>query len=381
MAPFGGKAGTPPATARARDPPSASVINVGDEAIAPEDDIHVVISSGCSVQQHWQSETLMWSWKNLNHPGKITRIVSGCKNYEAEVLFSQTSVSEANFFFTQDYTKMVNGKPCWFFNKPHGMREFIQKSGVKESVIILLDPDMTIVQPFDNHLPTSKLHVTENHPAAASYGLDARIFDWGICEGGDCSRQLSSSEKLSYMIGPPYILHRKDWEKMVDGWVDISGKAFDHAQGGGSESTTFVHTNAEMNGFILSSAQLNLRFRSDISIMASDPNIGSYKEAWNLPEVVIMHYAHNYGHDIRSSTKYHRWSKHNHPHDLLINCKAWQYYDEEQYLNQWHDMQPKHKFSLEHSMIPVNRAVKAWRDKFGCDQLDVFCPYNDACHK
>jgi len=346
--------------------------------VDPSQDIHVVISSGCSVQQFWQSETLMWSWKNLNHPGKITRIVSGCKNYEAEVLFTQTSVEEANFFFTKDYTKMVNGKPCWFFNKPNGMREFIKESGVEESVIVLLDPDMTLVKPFDNHLPSSKLHVTAGHPVMASYGLDDSIFDWHICKGNDCDREMSKEDHFEYyMGGPPYILHRDDWLRMVDDWVSLSEKAFAKGAGGGA-STTFVHTNAEMYGFILSCAQLGLRFTIDSAIMTSNPSIGPDRERWELDKVVIMHYAHHYGHDTTSSEKWMRWSKHNHPHDLLINCDDWNYFDVEKYMGQF-ELKPKHQFALEHSMVKVNNAVRAWREKFGCGQQNVFCPYNDAC--
>jgi len=345
-----------------------------------EHDIHVVISSGCSVQQYWQSETLMWSWKNLKHPGKITRIVSGCKNYEAEVLFTQTSVQEANFFFTKDFTKMVGGKPCWFFNKPNGMQEFIKESGVEESVIVLLDPDMTLVKPFDNHLPTSNLPVTEGHPVMASYGLDHTIFDWHICSGNDCDVEMSQDEHLAlYMGGPPYIMHRNDWMRMVDNWVDLSEKAFAKGAGGGA-STTFVHTNAEMYGFILSCAQLGLRFNIDSGIMVSNPTIGSAREQWDFDKVVVMHYAHHYGKDHTSSEKWMRWSKHNHPHDLLINCDSWDYFDEEMYIDQF-QLKPKHLFALQHSLVKVNKAARAWREKFGCGQLELFCPYNDACKK
>jgi len=345
--------------------------------IDPSQDIHVVISSGCSVQQFWQSESLMWSWKKVNHPGKITRIVSGCENFEAEKLFSQTSVEEANFFFTEDFTKMIDGKPCWFFNKPNGMQKFIKESGVRESVIVLLDPDMTIVKPFDNHLPSSEYHVTEGHPLMSRYALNSVIFGWDFCHGGDCGMSRGDASKY-YMGGPPYILHRRDWDRMVDDWVALSEKAFAKGSGGGS-SSTFVHTNAEMYGFILSCAQLGLRFSVDNAMMASNTAMHATQELWDLEKVRVMHYAHQYGKDIHSSEKFMRWSKHNHPHDLLINCRDFQMFDEHMYMEQF-ELAPKHKFALENSLVVINKAVRDWRRIFGCEQREFFCPYNDACH-
>merc|ERR1719320_1639919 len=122
-----------------------------------------------------------------------------------------------------------------------------------------------------------------------------------------------------YMGGPPYILHRRDWEKMVDDWVALSEKAWTKGSGGGA-SSTFVHTNAEMYGFILSCAQLSLRFRVSNSLMVSNTEMRNFHESWEMEKVKVMHYAHWYGHNIKSSEKWMRWSKHNHPHDLLINC-------------------------------------------------------------
>lgn len=213
----------------------------------------------------------------------------------------------------------------------------------------------------------------------ATYGLDDQIFDWHICSGNDCDGTLDRQSRHDfYMGGPPYILHRNDWAKMVDGWVDLSEKAWVKASG--SVSTTFVHTNAEMDGFILSSAAQGLRYRVDNRIMASDPHIGPTTEQWEFPEVVIMHYAHTYGYNEKSSKRWHRWSKHNHPHDLLINCETWNYFDVEKYMAQW-ELRPKHKFAMEHSLVTVNRAVRAWRDLYGCGQLQAFCPYNDACQR
>ena len=69
--------------------------------------------------------------------------------------------------------------------------------------------------------------------------------------------------------------------------------------------------------------------------MASNPTIDYAIEHWDFDKVVVMHYAHHYGNDHTSSSKWNRWSKHNHPHDLLINCDSWNYFDEEMYIDQF----------------------------------------------
>ena len=41
------------------------------------DDVHVVFTTGCNGYQNWQSETLLYSWARIKHPGRITRIIAG----------------------------------------------------------------------------------------------------------------------------------------------------------------------------------------------------------------------------------------------------------------------------------------------------------------
>merc|ERR1712130_359318 len=93
-----------------------------------------------------------------------------------------------------------------------------------------------------------------------------------------------------------------------------------------------------------------------------------------------MHYAQNYGHNMDGQIRTaERWSKHNWPHDLLVNCKEFPLWNETAFFAL--PMDERNEFSLKHSLIPINRAVEAWRAKFGCDQLEKFCPYNDECGK
>ena len=69
-------------------------------------DIHIVVSTGCSPGQNWQAETMMHSWKRINHPGKLTRIVAGCENEKQKEEASKTAISEATIHFTPDYCFM-----------------------------------------------------------------------------------------------------------------------------------------------------------------------------------------------------------------------------------------------------------------------------------
>eukprot|EP00494_Astrolonche_serrata_P007025 UN07050 len=60
--------------------------------IETNEDIHLVISSGCHGAQNWESETLMSSWYRMGHPGQMTRLISGCANDQEKELAGKTGV-------------------------------------------------------------------------------------------------------------------------------------------------------------------------------------------------------------------------------------------------------------------------------------------------
>ena len=72
------------------------------------DDVHIVISTGCSGYQNWQSEVLLYSWAKVKQPGRITRIAAGCKTEEDKLLVNKTAIPNDDnrilWYFVKDYT-------------------------------------------------------------------------------------------------------------------------------------------------------------------------------------------------------------------------------------------------------------------------------------
>ena len=124
------------------------------------DDIHIVVTTGCNGYQNWQSEVLLYSWASIKQPGRITRIVAGCKNDKEIELANRTGIPNNEnrilTYFVDDYTPDEPGKghPFHYFNKPFGMNKWLhdKKDEIYENVIVLIDPDMIITKKFLFHI-------------------------------------------------------------------------------------------------------------------------------------------------------------------------------------------------------------------------------------
>eukprot|EP00497_Spongosphaera_streptacantha_P000526 TRINITY_DN1342_c0_g2_i2.p1 TRINITY_DN1342_c0_g2~~TRINITY_DN1342_c0_g2_i2.p1 ORF type:complete len:223 (-),score=50.44 TRINITY_DN1342_c0_g2_i2:27-695(-) len=108
-----------------------------------KEDIHLVVSCGCTDYQHWQAEVQLQSWVRLHHPGQITRLISGCRTEEERESMTKTSVTSGrvNFFFTPEFSPpksavvQSGNKPYWFLNKPNSVNDWLSFVKVHESVI------------------------------------------------------------------------------------------------------------------------------------------------------------------------------------------------------------------------------------------------------
>ena len=124
------------------------------------DDVHTVVTTGCSGYQNWQFETLLYSWASVQQPGRFTRIIAGCKSDIERIRANTTAIPNDDhrilFYFVRDFApeKQSGGRPFWYFNKPFGFNQWLFDPNVDiyESVIILIDPDMIILKPLLFHL-------------------------------------------------------------------------------------------------------------------------------------------------------------------------------------------------------------------------------------
>lgn len=124
----------------------------------------------------------MYSWARLNHPGQITRIVSGCKSFEEKKSALKTAIisERVHLFYTPEYTPEKQGRHggrgFHYFNKPFSMRKFVTEIDIAESVLVLLDPDMIITKVFNYNLPDvgEQYQVRKGHPVSQKYGIGAK---------------------------------------------------------------------------------------------------------------------------------------------------------------------------------------------------------------
>lgn len=243
------------------------------------EDIHVVLSTGCSPSQNWQSEVLMYSWKLSKHPGKLTRIASGCENEEQKLAAQRTAISEANIFFSPDYCEMdeiVMGdeftrkrRYCHLWNKPMGMNYWLDNAKISESVVVLLDPDQIIVKPFEVHMKSIGEHfVSEGKPTHNRYGYGC---EWQHhCTQPHCKKLSCNEARLKYTVGPPYMMHINDWRKLAPLW-----KKYSHVTR--PEDYKDDGIMFEMYSFSAASAHLNF-YTSIVEYMIS--NLGANEKAW-----------------------------------------------------------------------------------------------------
>jgi len=269
-----------------------------DEKVVPAPSFHTVVSCGCSAYQNWQVEVLLYSWWKVKQPGHFTRLTAGCKDDEQKRRAQKTAVpakDRIHYFFTPDYAPpdgtWHRSQKFYFFNKPYGMKELIESGSIKEDVIMLVDPDMIMWKQFLNHLPESgDLHVREGHPVAQLYGIGPKWVDWKLCTTGDCEISHDRAWK-HYSVGPPYIMHRNDWKKLVPRWA--------HYSPGALEKDPWPSILAEMYSFAIAAAELNLPFLVHKDYMLSGP---SGMEPWNLADwslsdgfgTHILHYCQSY---------------------------------------------------------------------------------------
>jgi len=121
---------------------------------------------------------MFWNWKNVGSRGRITRIASGCHTDEDREQVRKTAVEDdrIGMYIVEE----AENKEHKWLNKPVGLQEFFSTANVQESILILLDPDMIIVKPFDVK------NVSEGNPVAQKYGIGTKWLNWNLCDTEMC---------------------------------------------------------------------------------------------------------------------------------------------------------------------------------------------------
>ena len=266
-------------------------------------EVHLVFSTDCSDYQDWQTLVFFHSATMIKQQGKITRIASGCSEEQQKVLtdlYGQLyphGLYQAHFTpdFKKDESSNVNYD---FYNKPRGMQHWLshaQPPIPDDTVIALLDPDMILLRPItakvrgmkgilyntkrpygvkDEDIFTS---VDVGKPVGQTYGLSApwandkhKKFNRKKICGADspCMLPLEDYAAEHYSVGPPYIAHKLDFDKIVDSWTRLVPKVYE----------SYPYLLAEMYAYSMAAAHEELPHLQLNNLMVS--NVDSSNEGW-----------------------------------------------------------------------------------------------------
>lgn len=263
---------------------------------------HVVFSTGCSIFQDWQSYVFFFHVLKSGQQGHVTRIASGCKDDEAKDLrrvfkeeIEPMAPGRLHLHLTPEYGKIKPGLSFKYFNKPFGMRHWMENglgypdghATHDDSIIILMDPDQILLRPFTNDFTNSseiwrlregryKLKVEHGSPFAQQYGYGLqwkRKVDISHVFNDEPTPVSTMADKEAFdyymAMGPPYVATAKDMYAIVSKWSEIVARVHD----------SYPFLLAEMFGYNLAIAHLGLRHTIAFSFMVSDVFAG---EGWKL---------------------------------------------------------------------------------------------------
>jgi hypothetical protein len=295
---------------------------------------HVVFSTSCSLQQHWESYVFFYHCMRVRQPGNITRIVSGCTVSETEqlmefhekyiVTLADMSIQTFRVHFTPSYGSLYlsEGKyPYKYMNKPYGLRHWMENylhlswtdhnttilspflsSGRQEQhqelldgVVILMDPDMVLFQPITHDFTGENIiwtkeprirKVAHGNPISQQDGYlsnEWMKFNFSYITGDPSIKPPPYSEgPIHWNTGPPYLATVSDMYRIVSLWTETAPRVLD----------VFPQLFAEMYGFVIATVMLQLPFQMIQSIVVSTTS-ATNREGWSfvdaIPDTDVCH--------------------------------------------------------------------------------------------
>ena len=210
---------------------------------------HVIFSTGCSLQQHWESYVFFYHAHKVQQPGNVTRLVSGCTTEEEMELrqFHETKIATISNRFHVFFTPDFSSGPSFtkgdykYNNKPNsvylwmkdilGMDQTDHPKEVEDGIVLLLDPDMVLLRPLLHDFSNQEMVYASTNVLAsnASYQPDSRgtrVVEHGrpmaqqdgylgnewmqfnvtrITRGGKFPKFGPNHEDMYWNSGPPYL--------------------------------------------------------------------------------------------------------------------------------------------------------------------------------
>ena len=283
------------------------------EKVIRNDHHHLIFSTSCDSKQDWQGYLFFYQAMIVGQDryGNITRIVSGCDPMEEKEVqeqfdsLIQPMSKKFHLHFTPQYGK-VPGK-SWqltkYWNKPFGIKHFLEhvlgfpdqaSEEHQDTIIILVDPDMLLLQPIVNDFSNFPLEVWTDHvrhqprdtirnkvahgkPIAQLYGFGNawlkavdKNLTYVVGPDSPVHKVGRNDASLFYPAGPPYMMTAKDFYRVAILWAEFLPRTFD-------ASPQFM---SEMYAYSLACAHLELPHQLARGFMVSNAENGAEMEGW-----------------------------------------------------------------------------------------------------
>jgi hypothetical protein len=277
---------------------------------------HIAFSTSCDSQQDWESLAFFYQAYKVKQPGTVTRILSGCSSpskLDAQWAFFDKYIrplapTQFHLHVTPDFTRVAleDGKhPYKYMNKPYGLRHWMENAlkltspdvtpfhdiynhtldneddshfhsifrnmtVSEDDIIILMDPDMVLLQPIghdfrnksshlfaknDSDIDPDRLVVRHGNPMAQQ---DAYLTSSWIKlnmsyilqkpQGEYVATPPEDDGPLYWNTGPPYLMTVRDGYKIACKWTEYAPRILE----------IFPHLYSEMYGYIIATVQLGL---------------------------------------------------------------------------------------------------------------------------
>ncbi|CAB9501100.1 expressed unknown protein [Seminavis robusta] len=258
----------------------------------PAPTYHLVISTGCSTFQDWQSYVMFFhavksgqvrvsdTTDNISY---VTRVASGCSDDEAlqmdEIHRRDIAPMAPGRFFlhhTPEYKYSKPGIDYKFFNKPMGYRHWMSHALRYPYNHDKYDNVTTMGWPLSRQ--------TNREPFAQEYAFGVQFFNGlkmdKIAQKTEIPSRVSKldlqKEAYSYMVGPPYIMKGYDLWRIISKWAEFVTHVYEQVV----DNLKPEHL-SEMYSYSIASAHLGLKHAVAHSFMVSNVDIMA-GEAWSL---------------------------------------------------------------------------------------------------
>lgn len=241
----------------------------------------------------------------VRQSGFITRIASGCTEEQKQAVktwhLAHVAVMSNRFklFFTPKFSN-INRKEYKYFNKPFGVRYYLENCSdfgwdeelgkmtaiADEAVVIIIDPDMILLQPLTTDFSDSTVKFWSPHrkaierkkkvgpltPFGQTYGLSHKWMQFIELAGpGSLALKVDeSTADLHYQVGPPYMSTVLDMHNIVRRWAELVPEVY----------KAKPQLLSEMYAYCLAAADRGLPHEVVDSMMISAP--GAYGEGWDM---------------------------------------------------------------------------------------------------